>query len=294
MDTVWHNPKITAIVVNYNSGLWLARCLTALRKSPVDQVIVIDNGSSDQSMDCMQAKNYANISLVINPHNPGYASACNQGLEMATGEFVLFMNPDCELLDNALKSLTTALQDNSQAILAGPWIINQQGKVQRATLRRLPTFKTSMNEFLRPASQHGVELSDLVKPEGVQLAEAVSGACMLVRCSMLRELGGFDAQYRLHCEDLDLMQRAALAGYAVLLVPDALVIHQQGVSSRGRPLWVEWQKHRGMWRFYRKFEAAENSIFKQALVAISILGHYLLKAPVIWYQKRFSKVGVYD
>lgn len=294
MDTGRHIPKITAVIVNYNSGFWLARCLTALRKSPVDELIVIDNGSSDQSLDCMQAENNANISLVVNPHNPGYASACNQGLELAAGDFVLFMNPDCELLDNALKSLAVALQENSKAILAGPWIINQQGKVQRATLRRLPTFKSSMNEFLRPSSPDGVELSDLVKPEGVQLAEAVSGACMLVRSSLLHQLGGFDANYRLHCEDLDLMRRAALAGYAVLLVPDALVIHQQGVSSRGRPLWVEWQKHRGMWRFYKKFEADENGIVKQTIVGISIIGHYLIKAPVIWYQKFFTKAGVYD
>jgi len=288
------NHSITAIIVNYNSGYWLARCLIALQKSPVDQIIVVDNGSSDQSMDCLKTENNTDIEVIKNRDNPGYASACNQGLEMSGSEFVLFLNPDCELLDKALESLTLALLENARAILAGPWVIDQGGKVQRATLRRLPTFKTSMHEFLRPGSERGVELSEMAKPEGVQLAEAISGACILARTDMLRELGGFDSSYRLHCEDLDLMQRAALAGYSVLLVPEALVLHQQGVSSRGRPLWVEWQKHRGMWRYYRKFEARGNGFFKQLIVGISILGHYILKAPVIWYRKLFSKPDIYD
>lgn len=288
------NHSITAIIVNYNSGYWLARCLAALRKSRVDQVIVVDNGSSDLSMDCLTAENNTGTTVIRNSDNPGYASACNQGLEMSEHEFILFLNPDCELLDKALESLTIALLENPQAMLAGPWVIDQGGKVQRATLRRLPTFKTSMHEFLRPGSEQGVELSDMAKPEGVQQAEAISGACILARTQMLRELGGFDPGYRLHCEDLDLMQRAALADYQVLLVPEALVLHQQGVSSRGRPLWVEWQKHRGMWRYYQKFEARENGVLKQFFVGISILGHYLLKAPVIWYRKLFSKPGIYD
>ncbi len=288
-------PKnVTVIIVNYNSGHWLERCLIAIRKSSIEQLIVIDNGSTDQSLACLQGMDNLNIELIKNSNNPGYAVACNQGLEKTRGEFTLFLNPDCELLEKALESLCTALEDNQHAILAGPWVINRHGKVQRATVRKLPNFNSSMYEFLRPRSEKGIELSSQVKPTGVQTVQAVSGACLLARTDLLRDLGGFDPGYRLHCEDLDLMQRAALAGHSVLLVPDALVIHQQGISSRGRPVWVEWQKHRGMLRYYKKFEAEDDNRFKQIFVWISVLGHFAVKSAYIWYQKLASKARVND
>ncbi|MBE9550015.1 MAG: glycosyltransferase family 2 protein [Proteobacteria bacterium] len=286
--------SVSAVVVNYNSGSWLSRCLFALNKSSLQEIIVVDNGSSDQSLECLGSAANSNVELIRNTDNPGYATACNQGIARTDSEFILLLNPDCELLDNALAILCASLVENKRAMIAGPWVINPEGEVQRATMRRLPTFNISMHEVFLPRSGKGVELSHHVKPEGTQVAEAVSGACLLIRSTQLQEIGGFDVDYRLHCEDLDLMHRAALAGYSVLLVPDALVVHQQGVSSRSRPLWVEWQKHRGMWRYYQKFEAPDNSLLKQLVVGISILGHYILKAPVIWYQKLFSRTADYE
>jgi len=257
--------------------MWLGRCLNALIKTSLEQIIVVDNGSVDSSLDSLEQVDNGAIKLIKNPHNPGYAAACNQGLEISDSEFVLFLNPDCELLDNALTSLYSALLANPQAILAGPWVIDTQGTVQRATLRRLPTLENSINEFFRPGHSNGVELSQQIKPKGIQVAAAVSGACLLARSEMLRKLNGFDPGYRLHCEDLDLMRRAEIAAYSVILVPDALVIHQQGVSSRRRPFWVEWQKHRGMWRYYRKFEALEDNFLKQTLVGSGIVAHLVVK-----------------
>lgn len=271
------NLKVSAVIVNYNSGSWLDRCLAALSKFQLEQVIVVDNGSVDNSLDCLQTAARVSTKLIRNPDNPGYAAACNQGLENIDSEFILFLNPDCELLDNALTSLCTALISNPGAILAGPWVIDSKGNVQRATLRRLPTLKNSISEFFRPDNPDGVELSQTAKPEGTQKVEAVSGACLLARTSLLRELNGFDPGYVLHCEDLDLMRRAEIAGYDVVLVPDALVMHQQGVSSRSRPYWVEWQKHRGMWRYYKKFEGHDENILKRAFVRTGIFGHYLIK-----------------
>ncbi len=279
------NPSISAVIVNYNSGFWLARCLLSLSKTPLEQIIVVDNGSVDNSLDCLSSSVRENLELIQNPDNPGYATACNQGLENIDSEFVLFLNPDCELLDNATQSLCGALLATPEAVLAGPWVIDFQGFVQRATLRRLPTLRNSINEFLRPGTDAGVDLSQMAKPEGIQLAEAVTGACLLARTSMLRELNGFDVNYRLHCEDLDLMRRAADAGYSVLLVPDALVIHQQGVSSSHRPFWVEWQKHRGMWRYYRKFEGKADGWLKSTFVGLGILGHYLIKVVALGFNR---------
>jgi GT2 family glycosyltransferase len=91
-------------------------------------------------------------------------------------------------------------------------------------------------------------------------------------------VGGWDEGYFLHCEDLDLCQRFRDAGFDILFVPDALATHVQGTSSRGRPMRVEWHKHRGMWRFYRKFQAPGNPAPFNVVVRLGISAHFVLKA----------------
>ena len=83
--------------------------------------------------------------------------------------------------------------------------------------------------------------------------EAISGACMLVRRAALDDVGGLDEGYFLHCEDLDWCHRFRQAGWRVLFVPGVRVVHDKGVSSRARPVFVQWHLHRGMVRYYRKF-----------------------------------------
>ena len=83
--------------------------------------------------------------------------------------------------------------------------------------------------------------------------EAISGALMLVSREAVNDVGLWDEEYFLHCEDLDWCERFRLKGWKILFVPDAPVIHYKGTCSRSRPIFVEWHKHKGMLRFYRKF-----------------------------------------
>ena len=89
----------------------------------------------------------------------------------------------------------------------------------------------------------------------VSRVDAISGALMLMPHRLFESLGGFDEGYVLHCEDLDLCRRALLAGHGVAIANDVRVLHHKGTSSRRRPVWVEWQKHRGMLRYFKKFDA---------------------------------------
>jgi GT2 family glycosyltransferase len=110
----------------------------------------------------------------------------------------------------------------------------------------------------------------------LQAVDAVSGALMLVSRDLFERLGGFDAGYRLHAEDLDLCRRARQANALVAVANDVRVVHIRGVSSRSRPLFVEWHKHRGLWRYFRRFEAPRRgaltrlAVFADDLVALSI------------------------
>jgi GT2 family glycosyltransferase len=140
-------------------------------------------------------------------------------------------------------------------------VTDEAGRPQRATLRRFPDPWVSLVTFsglwrLEPWLPvfRGVEsVSGL--PLEVTRSEAVSGACMLVRTEAFLGIGGMDDAYGLHCEDLDLMYRLRKQGGYCLFVPQARVQHLQGLSSQSRPLWVHWQKHRGMQRFFLKFQA---------------------------------------
>jgi GT2 family glycosyltransferase len=106
---------------------------------------------------------------------------------------------------------------------------------------------------------------------------------MLIRKAPFLEAGGMDEAYGLHCEDLDLMYRMNERGHLCLFVPAARVFHQQGVSSRTRPVWVHWQKHLGMQRFFRKFQA-DNYIFPvRWLVTAGIWSRFLLKLPLAFF-----------
>jgi GT2 family glycosyltransferase len=108
---------------------------------------------------------------------------------------------------------------------------------------------------------------------------------MLLDRKVITELGLFDEGYGLHCEDLDLMYRLRNAGWQCLFVPAASAVHEQGVSSRSRPFWVHRQKHLGMARFFRKFQAAEYGPPIRWLVYSGIWARFVLLSPIVWLKK---------
>lgn len=256
--------RVAAIVVNFNAGEALGRCIrSVLEQDATTTVTVIDNASTDGSDDRARQESVheARLTVVRNPDNRGFAKAVNQAANRVDADFLLILNPDCVLRPGALEGLRQALEADPQAALAGPLVLDSAGQPARANLRRFPDPWRSFVTFsgLWRLEQwlplfRGVEpLAGL--PHQVTEAEAVSGACMLVRKSVFLDVGGMDEAYGLHCEDLDLMFRLRRSGGYCVFVPQAQAEHAQGVSSSSRPLWVHWQKHRGMQRFYLKLQA---------------------------------------
>ena len=256
--------RVAAIVVNFNAGEALGRCIrSVLEQDATTTVTVVDNASTDGSAERAEQGSRAEARLTVlrNPDNRGFAAAVNQAASVAVADYLLILNPDCELRPGALAELVRALEGDHKAALAGPLVLDSAGQPARANLRRFPDPWTSFVTFTglwRLAARlplfRGVEPVDGLPQENTA-AEAVSGACMLMRQSTFDAAGGLDEAYGLHCEDLDLMYRLRLQGGHCVFVPRATVEHAQGVSSRSRPLWVHWQKHRGMQRFFLKFQA---------------------------------------
>jgi GT2 family glycosyltransferase len=297
MQPAGDHPDIDVIVVNYNAGAALVRCLQSLlgQELPV-QIIVVDNASADGSItELRRAMSLpGNVEIIENHENLGFARAINAAARELPvgGNYLLILNPDCEMLPGSLQALCAALDSDSGAALAGPLVVDSAGHPMRGTLRRFPGPWSGLLAFsgLWRLGRwipffDGVEKTGLLPAETTR-AEAVSGACMLLRKSEFLAADCMDGDYGLHCEDLDLMYRLNQRGWHSLFVPSARVFHAQGVSSASRPMWVHWQKHRGMQRFFMKFQARQTSPPLRWLVIAGIWVRFAVTLPIAWVQSR--------
>lgn len=289
--------RVQAIVVNFNAGEALVRCIRSVLAQGSDVTLtVIDNDSGDGSAEAAASRFEPDrrFTLVRNRDNPGFATGVNRAARHAdagAADYLLIVNPDCELEPGALDAMRQALERDPRASLAGPLVTDGSGRPQRATLRRLPgpwsalvTFSGLWRLEGRWPLCRGVEWFGPL-PETVTPAEAVSGACMLVRGAAFANVGGMDEAYGLHGEDLDLMYRLHQSGGHCLFVPAARVMHLQGLSSRSRPLWVHWQKHRGMQRFFLKNQAPGYAVPWRWLLSLPVLAgiwlRFTLRLPIV-------------
>lgn len=287
--------SITALVINYNAGQVLQRCVQSLIDSSIlVNIMVVDNASTDQSAQklCHTFGHYPRLEVLFNPGNYGFARAVNTVIRNLQSELVLVMNPDCELHREGLRLLQRALQSDNQAALAAPLVFDRLGKVEKASVRRFPdpwNSLVTLSGLWRLGRWvpwlRGVPLAPGSLPTTTSKVDAVSGACMLIRRQAMIEVGMMDEAYGLHCEDLDLMYRFREAGLHCLFVPEATAVHLQGVSSRSRPLWVHKQKHKGMARFFGKFLAKNHAPPIRWLVYSGIWFRYALFWPWVWIKK---------
>lgn len=127
---------------------------------------------------------------------------------------------------------------------------------------------------------HGVEIDASALVKEAEPCDAVSGACMLIRRTAFEAVGFLDESYAMHCEDLDLMYRLKLQGWHCLYVPQASSTHHQGLSSRSRPSWVHFQKHRGMALFFKKFQADSTFPPLRMLVYAGIWLRFIVSWPL--------------
>ena len=259
---VFVTPAISTIIVNYNAGAGLVSCI----QSVIDQVcevILVDNASRDNSIALaeVQFAGDARLRVIRNDTNLGFAAACNIGARAAQYPYWFFLNPDCICTDGSVAELYRVLTTNPDTGMVGGLLLNLDGSEQAGGRRLTPTpSRTLVSAFgLRGFAKRWPELlvdfnlHQQPLPDAPISVEAISGACMLVKPEAVAAVGLWDDEYFLHCEDLDWCMRFVRAGWDILFVPSAPITHVQGVCSKSRPLFVEWHKHRGMTRFYRKF-----------------------------------------
>ncbi|AHE98550.1 glycosyltransferase family 2 protein [Thioalkalivibrio paradoxus] len=291
-------PAVSVIIVSFNSGpLLLQSVQAALGSSLPVQVLVSDNGSEDGSMDSLAgvADRDPRVELYRGDRNRGFAAAANRVLPQAQAPWLLFLNPDCLLEPDTLARMLAVLEDWPDAGIAGPLIRNADGSEQPGGRRREPTPWRSLARVLglqrlRPGDHRFADfnLHRDPLPDAPVAVDAISGAFMLARRAALDRVGPLDEGYFLHCEDLDWCRRFRDAGFTVLFVPQVAVVHHKGVSSRARPVRVEWHKHRGMMRYYRKFFLGAHPRPLFWLVGIAVWARFVLLAAWLTFERRRS------
>lgn len=291
MGTEMYNLQpISIVIVNYNAGPLLTRCVHAALEQALE-VIVVDNASTDSSMEKLMACFHleSRLRLMAAGKNSGFAAGCNIGLDASAQPYILFLNPDCILEKDSLQRMIQVMESDPPIGMTGGYLINPDGSEQGGGRRAIPT---PWRAFVRASGLYHLgkywpqlffdfHLHKQPLPQTPIEVEAVSGALMLVRREAIKDVGLWDENYFLHCEDLDWCMRFKQKNWKIVFVPDAPVIHFQGTCSRTRPFFVAWHKHKGMLRFYRKFFRPQ---YPGALMVLITLGVWLrLGITVMFY-----------
>lgn len=228
--------RASVIVVSYNSRRYLPACLDAILAglSQQDELIVVDNGSTDGSAELVEAR-YSRAQL-LRGENAGYAGGNNRGAAAARGECLVFLNPDTLPAPGALEALLAPLQTRADVALAAACVVHMgQPDVVNACGN---TIHYTGLTYCRGAGRPRTEFAATAE------VDAVSGAAFAIRRSVFEELGGFDERFFMYVEDTDLSWRARLAGYCCLYVASAVVEHDYHPTySPSKAFYLDRNRH---------------------------------------------------
>ena len=245
---------LSIIIVSWNTKEFLLSCVGSVFESEQGisrEVIVVDNGSRDGSGNEVK-KIFPLISLVENKRNLGFAKAVNQGLERASGRYILLLNPDTRMKREATERFVSFMDLHSDTGIAGAQLLNSNGSKQNsiANFPSLGTelFNKSLLRWLFPKRFPGKERN---YSEPVEV-DSVIGACMMVRREALDQVGALDENYFLFLEETDWSYRMKKAGWKIYHVPQAEVFHFQGKSAEGDKKRARVEYFRSRYHFFKK------------------------------------------
>jgi N-acetylglucosaminyl-diphospho-decaprenol L-rhamnosyltransferase len=243
------------VVVNYNARDDLVACVGSLLSEGLYPVLVVDNGSVDGS-ELALLERYPAAKWVPSGANLGYGRAVNIGVAMVAAARVLVCNADVVVGPGTLATLGGFLDDKPQVALVGPRIVDARGELYPSA-RRFPDLVESFGHGILGQFWPGNPFSRRYRMTGWDHASArevdwVSGACFLARREAWDAIGGFDRDFFMYMEDVDLCWRLRQAGWSVAYEPSASVVHIQGVSTDRHPYRMLFAHHVSLWRFARR------------------------------------------
>lgn len=277
---------ITIIIVTYNSQTHIKNCLENLKSSLREinaEVIIVDNNSTDKTLSFI--KDDSDSAIVIeNKENSGFAKACNIGADKATGEFLLFLNPDVQLKKDAIANLLECMNKFGKVGAVSARMENEDGSFQ-PTCRNFPTMenivfsrRSVFSSFFKPGSTY--TLGDYSETTEVP---AVAGTALMIRKETFDEIGQFDNLFFLYMEDTDLSFRLNKSGYKNYFCPSAKGIHLWGEGSSSGNIMRIWHHHISMSNYFMKHS---ESILEKFLIPFLLFSNLLLSFLLLTFKSK--------
>ena len=267
---------IDVVVVAYNSREQLRACVEPLASLDEAHVIVVDNASSDGSLEEVASLRVETIAL---GSNGGFAHGCNVGWRAGSAPYVLFLNPDAQIDPASLGSLASVLEQTPAAGAAAPCITHVGGALDYSQ-RRFPRLRSTYAQalFLHRLFPQAPWVDELIRDADAYALRGspdwVSGACVLVRRSVLEELNGLDEGFFMYCEDIDLCRRLRNAGYDLIFEPTARVVHEGGASAPRAALLPVLAASR--LRYAAKHRSSTSALVERLGIALGALTHLIV------------------
>jgi O-antigen biosynthesis protein len=278
--------QLSVIIVNYNVRHFLEQCLFSVQKACVGlsaEVMVVDNNSTDNSIEYLTSR-FTTVQFIVNKENLGFAKACNQGLQQAKGEYILFLNPDTIVPEDCFQQSISFFQSHTDAGALGVKMLDGSGHFLKESKRSFPSPVTSLYKLfglarLFPHSKTFARyhLGHLKEGETHEV-DVLAGAFMMIKKEVLEKVGGFDEAFFMYGEDVDLSYRIQQAGYKNYYFAGTSIIHFKGESTRKGSMNYVRMFYKAMSIFVKKHYGGTKAGFFNLMIQSAILFRALLSA----------------
>jgi GT2 family glycosyltransferase/lipopolysaccharide/colanic/teichoic acid biosynthesis glycosyltransferase len=285
---------LSIIVVNYNVKEFLLNLLDSLQKAVKNfssEIIIVDNASDDGSVEAVQNK-FPHVKLIVNEKNIGFGRANNLAMEIADGKYFLLINPDTIVREDTISQMIEFFENTPKAGIAGCKVLNSDGTLQLACRRSFPGPWTSFTKVtglstLFPKNRFFARYNLTYRDENQTYeVDAISGAFMMIRRKLYEQIGGFDKEFFMYGEDLDLCYRAQKAGLGVYYVHNTEIIHYKGESTKRSSLDETKVFYDAMHLFVRKH--LSSSILVASILQMAIFFRKLIAFANVYRLSIFS------
>ncbi len=247
--------NVTGIIVNYNSGQNLCECIQSLINQGLDRIIIVDNNSNDSSFRIAK-ESFPAFEYIGCSTNWGFGKAVNIALAKVTTSYVLICNPDATLIGNGLVEMFREATEYGKTAIVAPNLVRPNGTVERSG-KPFPTIKRSWRQaFLGVVAPNGNYSKryhvDTQTISGDSEVDWVNGACFLALTAAMREVGGFDEEYFMYVEEVDLCWRLKELGWHIRVAKKATCIHVGAASADKHPIKMALAHHKSLIRFAKK------------------------------------------
>ncbi|MCS7223829.1 MAG: glycosyltransferase family 2 protein [Armatimonadetes bacterium] len=252
---------LSIIIVSWNVKDDVIQCLQSLSSAPELakgdwEIIVVDNASTDDTVDTVR-RLFPFVRLIANRENVGFTRANNQGLKCSQSKYVFLLNPDTIADPKSIRKMVVFAEKAPEIGVIGPRLVGPDGTLQWSA-RSFPDIgaglfrNTPLSRLFPNTFYERRYLGKDLPRDSPSEVDWVSGAALLVRRSVLNQIGLLDEDYWSYCEDVDLCWRVKAKGFKVIYYPEVTIVHKVGRSSDQRLVFSLFQHHRSMWKFFQK------------------------------------------